>query len=973
MAAALAVAAPCPLPASAAEAAQAERAPAPTSGPASEPVSTPRPYTPNEARGLYNKGRYRRAAGAYRGILARDGPRVATVMGLADTLAIQGQYSEALTALDRAGEGGQADALWHAARARLLAEIGKYDQALAAGRRALDIRPDCAQAILAVGRLLELTGRKGQAIATYKTVESTLTGRAYRNAPAALVAVGQILDRLSILTGRRASTQADNILHNYLQRSYLDVDDSYWPGRVAAGMFLLGKHRPKSAKAEFAAAAKQNPRSPLAAIGLAAIHMGHWELEQADKALRKGLVVNPRHPELHVARGVLFMQWRKFDQVEPALRKALAVNPNHLEALSLLAALHVRLGHGDRAAPAIERIEQIHNGPYFGMHLAVGDWLGAARQFDRAAEHLRKAAALAPELAQPWAELGLLHMRQGDEDLALTVLEKAHALDDYRADVVNYINLLKRMRRRFVVRETEHFIIKVDKIDDIVLGDLVGRYMERIHPQLCSDFNYQPTEKTLIEIFPTHEGFSLRITGKGWIGTVGASTGRVIALAAPHPKRSPEFGRFNWATVLRHEYTHTLTLGATGQRIPHWLTEALAVFQQPDRRNFQAVQALVKATRAGRLFAVRELDWGFIRPKRLGDRGLAYAQADWMAEYIIATHGYETILKMLEGFRDGMTQAEVFDKLLGTTEQGFDKAFTTWAAGQVKQWGFDLTPPPNLPKALAAAKADPDDAAAQAALARAHYATQQYDKAVEAARNALALDETNARALAALALVAERTGRDERAVQWAEKLQKVKPDSRVALCVLGRLHLKHRRIGQAVVALERLKLALRLDAWSYEQLAKIYLQLGQDQRALPNLIELNRHNLRDPRWPRQIAEIYRDLGRPEEALGFYEQVIQINPYDTTVHQTIASLQLRAGRYDEAIHYATAATQVAGDVADTWAVLARVCYFAGRARKQPTLLARAKQAGQKAVRLDPASPAAKIVEAIDRLPTTGPSQ
>jgi hypothetical protein len=39
-------------------------------------------------------------------------------------------------------------------------------------------------------------------------------------------------------------------------------------------------------------------------------------------------------------------------------------------------------------------------------------------------------------------------------------------------------------------------------------------------------------------------------------------------MVAPR-KGEVTMGPFNWATVLRHEYTHTITLAATDNRIPH--------------------------------------------------------------------------------------------------------------------------------------------------------------------------------------------------------------------------------------------------------------------------------------------------------------------------------------------------------------------------------------------------------------------
>ena len=37
--------------------------------------------------------------------------------------------------------------------------------------------------------------------------------------------------------------------------------------------------------------------------------------------------------------------------------------------------------------------------------------------------------------------------------------------------------------------------------------------------------------------------------------------------------------------------------------------------------------------------------------------------------------GYDVVPQMLKGFRDGLSQAEVFDKIVGMSEKEFDKAF----------------------------------------------------------------------------------------------------------------------------------------------------------------------------------------------------------------------------------------------------------------------------------------------------------
>ena len=453
----------------------------------------------------------------------------------------------------------------------------------------------------------------------------------------------------------------------------------------------------------------------------------------------------------------------------------------------------------------------------------------------------------------------------------------------------------------------------------------------------------------------------MRISGRGWIGTVGACTGRVIALVAPTPKeRSNPFGTHNWATVLRHEYTHTVTLAATENRIPHWFTEACAVWQQPDRRSYRAVKILVGATRANRLFPVKELDWGFIRPRRAGDRSLAYAQAEWIMEYIIEKHGYATIPKMIKAFRDKLTQAQMFQKVMGVKESEFDKSFRTWAKKQVIAWGFQADPPVNLAKAAQAAKAKPKDAAAQAAYAESLYQRRRVPQAEVFARKALKLDANNTRALKVLAGALIARKKFDEAVKHATKLEQLDRTTAVAPRILAACYLHKRMWDKAIVQLELFKLRQPLDPYSYQQLAKMYIQMGQTDRALPNLLELHRRTMKDQKYARQIAEIYRALDQPNLALEYYRQLLQINPYETSAYEAIASIRRNAKQFDPAIAAVRNICILNPESTTAWTQMAMIRYFAGKKTKDGMQFKLAKDAAQKALKLDSGNTQAKQV-------------
>src|SRR5260370_8299724 len=106
--------------------------------------------------------------------------------------------------------------------------------------------------------------------------------------------------------------------------------------------------------------------------------------------------------------------------------------------------------------------------------------------------------------------------------------------------------------------------------------------------------------------------FSGRTIALPDLHTIGACTGRVVAMASPHGKgiRRP----FNWARVLRHELVHIFNLEQTHFLVPHWLTEGLAVNNEGFRRPGSWNELLHEWTPAGRFMTLDTIDLPSIRP-----------------------------------------------------------------------------------------------------------------------------------------------------------------------------------------------------------------------------------------------------------------------------------------------------------------------------------------------------------------------
>jgi tetratricopeptide (TPR) repeat protein len=466
------------------------------------------------------------------------------------------------------------------------------------------------------------------------------------------------------------------------------------------------------------------------------------------------------------------------------------------------------------------------------------------------------------------------------------------------------------------------------------------------------------------------------LTGGGWIGTVGACTGGAIAMPAPDPQRNG-FGSFNWAVVLRHEYTHAVTLSLTKNRIPHWFTEACAVWEQPDRRNFEAVGFLVGAVTDNKLFPIKQLDWGFIRPKQPTDRGLAYAQSEWIFEYILKVKKYDAILKMLADFRDGKTQAQVFQEVLGTTEEQFDKDFAVFAAKEVESWGFEIRKVPPLDQAKKDAEAKKDSADAQATLAMAlQRAGQPFEPA---ARKALELDPNNKIALAMIGLTQLMQKKYDEAIATAKKLEQVKPDSAPAARILAEAYTAKQDWVDTILSLEQFKARRPLDPYAYERLATLYSKMGESERALPNLIEMHRRTMKDSKFAKQVADIYFISPTPAAATDYYEQVIQINPYDSGAYRQMAAVA-RSTNPALAVRALHSVCLLEPKSAQAWTELSMLCYRSYQSTKQSNYLIDGRDAAKKALEIDPNGQARDVLGMIEQaakdagveFPTTAPS-
>ncbi|RJP39762.1 MAG: hypothetical protein C4547_03225 [Phycisphaerales bacterium] len=465
-------------------------------------------------------------------------------------------------------------------------------------------------------------------------------------------------------------------------------------------------------------------------------------------------------------------------------------------------------------------------------------------------------------------------------------------------------------------------------------------------------------------MFPTHKQFGVRITGKPWIHTVGACTGRVIALDSPRRDPALELGPYNLASVLKHEFTHTVTLAATRNRIPHWLTEGLAVWQEDHPRSFEWMGMLAERVRRGTLFTLEDINWGFARPRRPDDRQVAYAQSEWMCEFIIERHGYDVIQKMLERFRDRRTQNDVFRELLGVEPAEFDRRFQPWARQQVESWGFPLNAPEDVEPLREAYKNDAENVDLGARLARAELDAGNDERALAVARQVLAREPNHVEAMSVACRVTFHLRQEERAPQArteidneAEpillRLANRRPGDWVVHKFLGLIALERGDLDRAERHFLDHQRVCPLDPASFAALGGIYLKRGNDEAALPQLLELAQTEEHDPDTFSGLARIYVRRGALPDAAAWFQRALLIDPFSIQLHEELARVKMQLGDSAGALHEYRMLTRLEPTKATHFANAATAAHKAG-------LSAVAVDMARRAVELDPDSPARVLI-------------
>lgn len=857
-----------------------------------------------EANRLLRNGRYAEAEEAFDAAAKVDNlaPELkrAVALGKAESLAARGEYDAAVRELETLA---QADAQFANAPSRI-AEIqfnrGRWDEADAAIAQALKIDPNDLLARWIAVRLLDARGELEKAVEAGKWFIDWYNERHEQVAQDAdaLILIGQAAERYYRASARGEElSDALNDVINEIYEGAIKADPLCWKAPWLEGRLFLSGYNERAATKELARAQQINPLAPEVLVTLGQADLQGYRLSAGRSKAERALEINPRYVPALVLLADLNISDERFQDARDAAKKAAVENPRDEDALARLAASSRLLV--DPIGAAAAELEVLAQNPRPAtFYAALAERLADRRKYFEAERAFLLAIQADPSRADAPIGLGMLYMQIGREIEARSLFNAAFAADPFNVRADNMMRVLKHLDS-YKELESDNFVVVFDPTQDELLAKYLSSYLESIVPELAHLFGYEPPSKTRIEIMKNHMWFSGRTLGLPFIPTVGACTGKVVAMASPRSTNKP----YNWARVIKHEYTHVVTLQQTEFNIPHWFTEALAVESEGGPRP-QAWNKLLLARVPARkkLLNLDTINLGFIRPDEADDRQMAYCQAQLYAQYMVKRFGDDAILKMLAAYRRGLTTDRAVVESFQIDKADFERGYLDFLDDVIKsiRTRVDAEEPIKFSQLERALKQNPDDPDLNAQMAYEHYARRDLKEARPLADKALQLKPHHPLASYVKARLFVTIGDDDAALELLEPaLDPEHPNERV-VDLLAELTLKAGRLDDA----EKLYQMARKDDPHHTKwiagLARVHLRQQNTSAFLDDLAQIADNDADDLAIRKALAQRHLAAGHAPEAVRWARECLHIDVYDPANHVLLADALSANKEHGEAV-------------------------------------------------------------------------
>jgi tetratricopeptide (TPR) repeat protein len=482
------------------------------------------------------------------------------------------------------------------------------------------------------------------------------------------------------------------VLENCFQRAQ-QLDPPPREAFLASGQLALDKHDFALAADAFRAGLMRFPDDPDMEAGLAqAYETGNRD--EMRKSIQAALAVNPNHiPSLLLLADHL-IDAEQYDEAEKQLAIVLKVNPHRPEALAYRAVLaHLRNDFAKEEQFRADALKFWQTNPQ--VDYLIGLKLSQNYRFEEGAAAQKRALAFEPDFLPARRQLAEDLLRLGKDDEGWELAQSAHKQDGYDVTAYNLVTLHDQMVK-FQTLSNADFIVRMSRHEAGLYGDRVLELLGRAKETLCRKYGVELTRPTTVEIFPEQKDFAVRTFGMpGNPGYLGVCFGSVITANSP-ASQAPNPA--NWEDVLWHEFCHVVTLNATKNRMPRWLSEGISVYEERqanptwgENMNLTYRDMILK----GELTKLGQLSSAFLTPSNSAQLQFAYYESSLVVEFVVQRFGFDSLKRILGDLREGVEINKAIAAHTAALPE-MEKQFDAFARERAKSLapGLDLEKPP---------------------------------------------------------------------------------------------------------------------------------------------------------------------------------------------------------------------------------------------------------------------------------------
>jgi tetratricopeptide (TPR) repeat protein len=556
---------------------------------------------------------------------------------------LHGNYQDVITTAQKKLAAGSSME-WRILLIKSQLTVGRYDEAFTNAAAGMDDFPYSIRTLLLARETALFHNDPVVARRRLLEMQSLVQRRAqsYQNGEN-LVALGQTLLLLGV--------EPRLVLENCFRRAE-KMDPSVREAFLAVGELALDKHDFALAADAFRAGLKKFPDDPDLQVGLARAFQSS-NREEMLKATDAALAVNPQFIPARLLLADHLIDAEQYDEAEKQLTLILKVNPHRPEALAYRAVLaHLRNDPAQEQQFRAEALKSWKTNPQVD-HL-IGLKLSQKYRFVEGAAAQNRALAFDPDYLPASRQLAEDLLRLGQNDEGWKLAEAVHKADDYDVTAYN-LTVLHDQMAKFQTLSNADFIVHMSPLEAGLYGERVLDLLGRAKETLGRKYGVELTRQTVVEIFPEQKDFAVRTFGMpGNPGYLGVCFGSVITANSP-ASQAPEPA--NWEDVLWHEFCHVITLNATKNRMPRWLSEGISVYEERQANPAWGEKmnlAYRDLVRNGELTPLGQLSSAFLTPTNSEHLLFAYYESSLVVEFVIQKFGLEKLKLILSDLRDGV-------------------------------------------------------------------------------------------------------------------------------------------------------------------------------------------------------------------------------------------------------------------------------------------------------------------------------